>query len=409
MDTWTQTQLARWRRTREPEILGALLKAQRGRAYGIARRLVRCEADAEDAVQEAFVKLLSRTAGFGDTDAFEMAVYRAVTQCALDALRRKTCRATHEAASRLDLAARAGDATMPAPQPKHETSHIREALRRAVEDLPDDERAPVMLCFYQGLPVAKTAQVLELPRGTVRARLARALSALRRRLKQEEAVLNAPAILGMLWADGSPSVPAGLCARLDLALPGSTCAAAPALPQPGPAATPASLGLHGLAHSAKGLATSAAVLAALCTAAWNYAPPTPTHAAASGRATELRNTGPGETGSAAVPPAGRRGEPKSNPVEENIEMNKKLGILGVMGGALLAGSAQAADPSPEAAKVINEIAARQAAKAEAREKVAKRNLDAERRTAGSPGGEEVRVIHAGGDAVKIQIQEGDND
>ena len=92
--------LERWRSSRDAEALGELLKWQRDRAFATALRILGRAADAEDAVQEAFAKLLSRTSGFEGQEELRIAVYRAVVQCALDMVRSDRARARREEAMR---------------------------------------------------------------------------------------------------------------------------------------------------------------------------------------------------------------------------------------------------------------------------------------------------------------------
>ena len=76
-----------WRRKRELGAWDALLRAERGRACAIARRLLDSSDDAEDAVQDAFLRLTKQAIGFRDLRAFRNATYRAVRQSAYNIAR----------------------------------------------------------------------------------------------------------------------------------------------------------------------------------------------------------------------------------------------------------------------------------------------------------------------------------
>ena len=235
-----------WKSSRRPEDLGELLKAYRDRAYAIARRMTNSGADAEDAVQEAFVKLLSRTHGLNDLPEFERSVCRAVIQCSLDALRRRRRRDAREVA----LGSTSGETRVAVGEQRETTAEREELtnlLRQGVEELPDDERAPVVLCYGQGMSLAEAARTLELPRETVRARLARALDALRGFLKRRGRDTSAVLILALLWQDGAWAGPASLCGSLDQVLPGRPCTEVAVAPQFGPAATAAPAAAGGAA------------------------------------------------------------------------------------------------------------------------------------------------------------------
>ena len=65
-------------------------------------------------------------------------------------------------------------------------------VERAVEGLPDDLRATYLLHVEQGLSVLETAQILEIPKGTVLSRLANCRERLNRQLAMREIVVSAP-------------------------------------------------------------------------------------------------------------------------------------------------------------------------------------------------------------------------
>lgn len=69
-----------------------------------------------------------------------------------------------------------------APRAKEEFQHInRMTIRDAVAKLPDVERAVVLLFYYHDLPQKEIARILDIPAGTVKSRLHRAI----RQLKEE--------------------------------------------------------------------------------------------------------------------------------------------------------------------------------------------------------------------------------
>lgn len=220
--------LERWRNARDRAALGELLKLHRDRAYAVAYRVLHEGAAAEDAVQEACLKLMSRTSGFESLAAFRVALYRAALQCSLNALRGQR-RAERR---RLELrhaggAARTGEDPMPAP-PDEET---RERLRAAVDELPDELRLPVVLCYLEGLRLHEAAETLELPRQTLHDRLHRALERLRADLNRAGVTLAVSGIAAALAADAPPAASAALAVRLDAALPGAPCRDLPPVPR----------------------------------------------------------------------------------------------------------------------------------------------------------------------------------
>jgi RNA polymerase sigma factor (sigma-70 family) len=143
-------------------------------AYGIAGN------EAEDAVQDAFVKAFRKLHTFRPGSALRPWLFTIVANEARNR-RRSMSRRTS-----VELRVRAQ------PQPvgiasdalaiEHEQ---RELLVAAVNQLSDDHREIVALRFFAGLSESETAQVLSCPLGTAKSRLSRALDLLRIALGEE--------------------------------------------------------------------------------------------------------------------------------------------------------------------------------------------------------------------------------
>jgi RNA polymerase sigma factor (sigma-70 family) len=131
-------------------------------------------ADAEEAAQDAFVKAHRALSRFQAGLPFRPWLLRIVGNEARNR-RRSACR---RAAMELRAAA---VASVPAGSPEAavEAAEERRALLRAVQALPDDQRLVVTCRFLLQLSVEETAAALDVPAGTVKSRLARALDRLR--------------------------------------------------------------------------------------------------------------------------------------------------------------------------------------------------------------------------------------
>jgi RNA polymerase sigma-70 factor (ECF subfamily) len=145
-------------------------------AYNFARWLVRNDHDAEDVVQESFVKAfmaLDRFRG-GDARLWLLAIVR---NTALTLLRR-----------RRSGPSLSGDEF---PEPADRADCVEDALiagerrsqvRAAIEQLPDEFRETLILRELEGLSYKEIAGVLDVPVGTVMSRLSRARNLLLREL-----------------------------------------------------------------------------------------------------------------------------------------------------------------------------------------------------------------------------------
>jgi RNA polymerase sigma-70 factor (ECF subfamily) len=142
-------------------------------AYGLALRIVRDAALAEDAVQEAFLGAWRTAASFdpgrGKASTWLLTL---VHRRAVDVVRREERRR----ADPLDADPQAGgDST-------DEAAEVREQRRRvqaALAQLPPDQRQALELAYYGGLSQSELAERLGVPLGTVKSRMFVALSRLR--------------------------------------------------------------------------------------------------------------------------------------------------------------------------------------------------------------------------------------
>jgi RNA polymerase sigma-70 factor (ECF subfamily) len=348
--TSTEQMLSRWRLAREPEALGELLKTQRDRAYFIALRITKSPADAEDVVQEAFIKLLAERQGFEHWAMFEVTVYRAVLRCALNTVRNRTRRMAREnTGGSLWSAAR----TDTMDSTSADSEEVRILLERAVEDLPDTERLPVLFCYYQGLNLSRTAAALQLPRSTVRARLMGALKNLRQRLRQNGRDVADVSLLALLWQSGNVSAPSSLCEKLDRTLAGRPCTQLPAFrSQETPFANAPKPERESTCLAVATISLIAAAMTVLCLAVVQ-----PNMKAAVGK-----TAGAAEAIVASSSDSATKNLSVSDRKQEETMIRKsgitRLSAAAVLGTSLFAGLVRAGDGDPEVAKVLAEIETR---------------------------------------------------
>lgn len=150
-----------------------LLRRHYDRIYSVCRRIAGNEADALDATQEALMAIMRGLPRFDGRARFTTWAHRVATNACLDELRRRR-RRPEPAEAVADVA---DDA------PAFEASHAeRDELDRALQMIPEQFRAPLVLRDVGGLDYAEIAETLELAPGTVRSRIARGRSALAKEL-----------------------------------------------------------------------------------------------------------------------------------------------------------------------------------------------------------------------------------
>jgi RNA polymerase sigma-70 factor (ECF subfamily) len=144
-------------------------------AYGLAHRILRDEALAEDAVQDAFLSVW-RTAprylperGKASTWIFTLVHRRAV-----DLVRREERRRTDT----LDTDAEPGDRSLPVEEEAWLRLQ-RERVQTALRQLPDQQREAIELAYYGGFTQSELAERLGQPLGTIKSRMFLGLGRLR--------------------------------------------------------------------------------------------------------------------------------------------------------------------------------------------------------------------------------------
>ncbi|MGH9115675.1 MAG: sigma-70 family RNA polymerase sigma factor [Acidimicrobiales bacterium] len=161
------------------EALDVLLRQHYDRVHAVCRRMTGNEADAADAAQEALIAVVRGLPRFDGRSRLSTWVYRIAVNASIDEVRRRGRRP----AISLDEArpgrrrVGGGDAGWGAgaqPETVAERLDVEAALMR----LPVEFRGPVVLRDMCGLDYAEIAEVLDLPAGTVRSRIARGRAAL---------------------------------------------------------------------------------------------------------------------------------------------------------------------------------------------------------------------------------------
>jgi RNA polymerase sigma-70 factor (ECF subfamily) len=155
-----------------------IVRTHADRVYRLAYRLSGNRADAEDLTQETFVRVFRSLADY-TPGTFEGWLHRITTNLFLDMVRRRQ-------KIRFDaLAEDAGDrlpSEEPGPERAFEQNNLDPEIQRALDALPADFRAAVVLCDLEGLTYEEIALTLDIKVGTVRSRIHRGRVLLREAL-----------------------------------------------------------------------------------------------------------------------------------------------------------------------------------------------------------------------------------
>lgn len=164
----------------------ALVLKYQHKVLKLVQRYVRDPAEAEDVVQDAFIKAYRALPAFRGDSAFYTWLYRIAINTAKNALvsagrRPATFDLDAQDATGADLQARMKDTDT--PERLLLTDEIRSIVNRAIDNLPEDLRTAIVLREIEGLSYEEIAGSMNCPVGTVRSRIFRAREAIDRHLK----------------------------------------------------------------------------------------------------------------------------------------------------------------------------------------------------------------------------------
>jgi RNA polymerase sigma-70 factor (ECF subfamily) len=151
--------------------MDALLRAHYDLVFAICRRLAGNHTDAADAAQEAMIAIVRGLPRYDGRAAFSTWVYRVATNACLDELRRRARRPA-PGLPETEYEPVGGRTRL------DQTVADRLSIDDALDGLVPEFRAAVVLRDLLGMDYAEIAEVLDVPPGTVRSRIARGRAAL---------------------------------------------------------------------------------------------------------------------------------------------------------------------------------------------------------------------------------------
>jgi RNA polymerase sigma-70 factor, ECF subfamily len=183
----TDQALIRRALARDEAAFRTILQANNRRLYRLARGILRNDAEAEDAVQEAYVRAFTHLESFRGESSLATWLGRIVINEALGRLRRErpsdvnavTCDAIEARIIQFPLA------TADDPEKSMAQREIRQVVEHAIDDLPEAFRIVFITRVVEGMNVDETAKVLGLKPETVKTRLHRARAMLRENVEQK--------------------------------------------------------------------------------------------------------------------------------------------------------------------------------------------------------------------------------
>jgi RNA polymerase sigma-70 factor (ECF subfamily) len=174
----------------------ALLNRHYDRIRAVCCRIAGDTRDGEDATQDALLRIVRNLHLFDQRSSFSTWAYRIATNSALDELRRRKRRpvAVDPTSSVHSEDSAPGLSEQIDPLTSKEIERIADQMmiQDAINELSEDHRCVVVLRDVAGLEYAEVAEVLNIPEGTVKSRLARARQDLIVRIRNSEGASQRP-------------------------------------------------------------------------------------------------------------------------------------------------------------------------------------------------------------------------
>jgi len=164
------------------EFLSSIFERFNGQIYGYVARMVDDRSEAEDILQEVFLRA-ARALKEGSEDRNRRWLFKVASNLAIDRLRRRRFKmASIDHFSQGASLERAFEGDSPMPDEVMSQSELRCALDGAVAALPVEQREVVLLRHFSGLSFSEISKVTGRPLGTVLSRMHRALEKLRKEM-----------------------------------------------------------------------------------------------------------------------------------------------------------------------------------------------------------------------------------
>jgi RNA polymerase sigma-70 factor (ECF subfamily) len=186
---FVETRLAKLARNGDRGAFAELLELYKDKIYHLAYRMLNNKHEAEDAVQETFLRVYTNLHRYDEQQKFSTWIFRIATNHCIDRLRKRK----HSAYS-LDAEMPDGEGNdyysmLPGnedtPEKQIVLSETQQQIRKAIDGLPEKYKSVVILRYLQDMSLQEISDVLDMPVTTVKTRVHRGREYLRKKLEQD--------------------------------------------------------------------------------------------------------------------------------------------------------------------------------------------------------------------------------
>lgn len=183
---YVETRLAKLARNGDRRAFAELVELYKDKIFHLAYRMLGNKQEAEDIVQETFMRLYSNLHRYDETQKFSTWIFRIGTNLCIDQLRKR--KLTYS----LDAEVTDGEgndyyAMMPSdedtPEKQVIVSETQRHIRKIIDNMPDKYKSIIVLRYLHDLSLQEISDVLDLPITTIKTRLHRGREYLRKKLE----------------------------------------------------------------------------------------------------------------------------------------------------------------------------------------------------------------------------------
>lgn len=176
-------------KSRSPEAFDELVNRHARRLFAVAMRILRNAQDAEDCVQETFLRAFQSISSFREQSSLSTWLYRIATNRALSKLRKERGIPVVAVEDYLPQFVEGEHATIvrdwrQLPDQALQSRELIAHLERFIAELPEHHRIPYILKDLEELSEAEVSRILGLPKTTIKMRVHRARLVIRSRLEE---------------------------------------------------------------------------------------------------------------------------------------------------------------------------------------------------------------------------------
>jgi RNA polymerase sigma-70 factor (ECF subfamily) len=185
---YVETRLAKLSRGGDRRAFAELVELYKDKIYHLGYRMLNQKQEAEDVVQETFLRVYTNLERYDENQKFSTWIYRIATNLCIDRLRKR------KPSYSIDAEMANGEGADwhvilaskdPGPDEELILSETQTNIREAIQTLPDKYKAVVILRYLHDMSLQEIGEVLDMPVTTIKTRVHRGREFLRKKLQSE--------------------------------------------------------------------------------------------------------------------------------------------------------------------------------------------------------------------------------